>query len=497
MSSDNNSYGSIVKAIGLFGGVQIFQIIVGLVRNKFVAILLGPAGMGIVGLITSTTAMVEMLAGMGLSTSAVRDISQAYSSNSSGKIGLTYAVMKKMVVLSGLVGTIFVFLFASQLSRLTFGNTDYTFAFRLVSVTMILNQLCVGQRVLLQGTFHYKYMAEATLYGSLLGLFVSVPLYYLWGETAIVPVIIFTSVLNVLFMWIYARKLHVKKVEVSVRQSVILGKTMIVLGLTVAITAFVRLGGSYTARVFISNWGGLKDVGLFMAGLTISTQYVDVILTSMGSDYAPRLASMYNDRTKFIQTMNRQLLLLTPIMMPIIVFFLVFNKFFIVLLYSNRFLDIIGMLEWMMFGMYLRTVSWCFSYAQVARGDSNCFFWNETLATIYNLLLTLIGYKISGFTGVGVAFFVGNFFYTIQMYLMSCVRFGFKFVEGCLNQVFLLFVCLSSVFIVLKLLDYSWWRYLIGSFLLILTIYISYKRINEMIPIGIVVDRFMKKVKKI
>ena len=50
-----SSYRQIVKATSLFGGVQFFQIIISVIRSKFVAILLGPAGMGIVGLLTATT----------------------------------------------------------------------------------------------------------------------------------------------------------------------------------------------------------------------------------------------------------------------------------------------------------------------------------------------------------------------------------------------------------------------------------------------------------
>ena len=70
-----SSYRQIVKATSLFGGVQFFQIIISVIRSKFVAILLGPAGMGIVGLLTATTGLVAGLTNFGLGTSAVKNIS--------------------------------------------------------------------------------------------------------------------------------------------------------------------------------------------------------------------------------------------------------------------------------------------------------------------------------------------------------------------------------------------------------------------------------------
>ena len=42
-----DSYRHVLKYTGVFGGVQGFNILMSLVRNKFVAMLLGPSGMGL------------------------------------------------------------------------------------------------------------------------------------------------------------------------------------------------------------------------------------------------------------------------------------------------------------------------------------------------------------------------------------------------------------------------------------------------------------------
>ena len=43
----DDSYSHILKYTSLFGGVQGLGILVGIVRNKLVALLLGPDGMGL------------------------------------------------------------------------------------------------------------------------------------------------------------------------------------------------------------------------------------------------------------------------------------------------------------------------------------------------------------------------------------------------------------------------------------------------------------------
>ena len=47
------NYSHILKYTGLFGGVQGLNIMIGLVRNKLVALILGPEGMGLISLFNS------------------------------------------------------------------------------------------------------------------------------------------------------------------------------------------------------------------------------------------------------------------------------------------------------------------------------------------------------------------------------------------------------------------------------------------------------------
>ena len=41
---EQSSYREIFKSTSLFGGVQVFNILIAVIRTKFIAVLLGPAG---------------------------------------------------------------------------------------------------------------------------------------------------------------------------------------------------------------------------------------------------------------------------------------------------------------------------------------------------------------------------------------------------------------------------------------------------------------------
>ena len=177
--SDNNqsSYRSIFKATSLFGGVQVYQILIQIIKSKFIAILLGPAGIGIIGLYQSGLQFVQQLTNMGLAQSAVRDVSEANGTGDKQRIAHTITVVRRLVWITGLLGLIAVAVLSPLLSKSSFGNYDYTIPFIILSFTLLLDQLSAGQKVVLQGMRRLKELAKCSAFGATFGLITSVPLY--------------------------------------------------------------------------------------------------------------------------------------------------------------------------------------------------------------------------------------------------------------------------------------------------------------------------------
>ena len=61
-----NSYSHVLKYTSIFGGVQGINIIMSLVRNKIVAHLLGPAGMGLVSLFNTSVNFISQATNLGI-----------------------------------------------------------------------------------------------------------------------------------------------------------------------------------------------------------------------------------------------------------------------------------------------------------------------------------------------------------------------------------------------------------------------------------------------
>jgi len=491
--TNRNSYRSITKAIGLFGGTKVFQIIVGLIKNKLVAMLLGPLGMGISSMITSTTSVVSAFTSMGLSTSGVRDVAQSYNSKDQGKIDRTVTILQRLVWLTGIIGTLIVFAFAQQLSILSFKNEEWTWGFRIVSITLLINQLVIGQNVLLQGTFHYRYIALAALYSSVAGLIINVPMYFIWRFDAIVPAIVVTSAINIIITSYYSRKVTYHSQNLSWKEIWDGGKPMLILGLALTLTSGVHMLGPYIVRYFLTSIGTLETVGIYAAGIVIANEYINLILNSMGTDYTPRLMAAYEDRPLFIDTINRQAVLLVTLVAPLIIVFVVLAKELTLVLYTDKFLPMVGMIEWMMFGMFFRALSWSMSFAVVASGKGKMYFFNELLSATYSISLTIFGYKWFGYIGIGVGFCITYILYTIQMYVICHNKFGFHFNREIWHKVFTMIVLSFVMVLVLNLNQEGWQHYVLGVLFTIAICILSYRWLDQMIGIKSVMAGFKNK----
>src|SRR5262245_23897861 len=64
-AAEKHTYGQILKSSVLIGGSSVLNIGIGIVRTKAMAVLLGPAGFGLMGLYGSIADLAVSIAGMG------------------------------------------------------------------------------------------------------------------------------------------------------------------------------------------------------------------------------------------------------------------------------------------------------------------------------------------------------------------------------------------------------------------------------------------------
>lgn len=492
MDNNSSSYRQIIKATSLFGGVQVVNIIIQIIRSKIISILLGPAGMGIVGLLNSTTGLITSITHLGLGTSAVKNVSISYSSGDESKVAITVSVLRKLVWITGLFGTILTIILAPWLSQITFGNQSYKISFIWLSITLLFSQISSGQLVVLQGLRKLQYLAKANLFGSALGLVITVPLYYIFHLRAIVPSIILTIIISMTLSWYYSNKVKLKQVKITRQLLFDEGIDMVRMGFMLSLSGIITITTSYILRIYISHIGSVEQVGLYSAGFAIINTYVGLVFTAMSTDYYPRLSAISQNNAKASIMINQQGEIAILILSPILIFFIIFINWIVIFLYSNKFLPVYNMLQWAALGMYFKASSFPIGYIMLAKGASKTFFWSELIANSYLLILNILGYKFFSLDGLGISFLVGYFLVLIQVYLIAKFLYGFKFNID-FYRIFIIQFALAIInFIITKILTPPS-SYFVGIPFILLSTYFAFKELNKRINISMLISQFKTK----
>ena len=483
-----------MKTTSLFGGVQAFEIIIQIIRSKFVAVLLGPAGMGIAGLLNSTISLITGFTNFGLRTSAVKNIAAAYGTGNETRIANVTIVIRRLMWITGIIGTLATLILSTWLSQLTFGNHDYTIAFIWISITLLFTQLTSGQLVLLQGMRKFKYLAKANLYGNIIGLIFTIPLYYKLGINGIVPGIIIASITSLLLSWFFAQKINIRPMRVSYIRTIAEGKSMLTMGLMISLSGLFANGALYILRIFIRHHGGIEQVGLYNAGFGIISVYTGLIFTALSTDFYPRLSAVARSNKECRQTINQQAEIAVLILAPILIVFLVFINLVIAVLYSNKFIPVNTMISWAALGILFKAASWAVAYQLLAKGESKLFFWNELIANTYLLGFNLLGYYYLGLTGLGLSFMIFYFLYFIQVYSVTKIKFEFfynyAFIKIFIFQFLLAFFC----FLLMKFLR-SPFSYIFGLLIIIISTLNSYTELDKRLGLKNLLIRYKGKSK--
>lgn len=477
-SNETSSYRSIFKATSLFGGVQVYQILVGVIKSKFIALLLGPMGMGIQGLYQSTIDLVKSVSAFGLESSAVRDISEAHNSGDHQRLVNVVSIVKRLIWITGLLGLVLALVFSPLLSKVTFGNGDYTWGFIILSSTLLINQICVGQRVILQGMRRLKDLAKASAIGATVGLIVSVPLYYWIGVKGIVPTMVLTSLTAMLLTWYYSNKLKIEKKPVTTKEAIEGGKSMLKMGVAMSISGILVTVCAYIIRWFIRKEGGVEEVGLYTAGFAIVNNYVGMVFTAMGTDYYPRLAAVNKDNNRCKDIINQQGEIALLVLGPIIISCIIAMPFFIRLIYADSFLAANNYIMFAVAGVLFKAVSWVISYYFLAKAESRLFVINETITNIYFLIIYLLGYYCGGLTGLGISFALGYIIYMIQVYIIARKRYDFSF-SSSFTTVLFVQLLLVVLCLIVRLVCHSILFYVLGSILLLVCFAYSIITLNR------------------
>ena len=483
MDKSRGEYRGVFKATAILGSVQLFNILIAVVRNKCISILLGPVGMGIMGLLTSATGTIAGFTNLGITYSAIKNIASAYEKGDYTTLGKVLYVLQRCIWITGLLGAIICLLLCRQLSQWTFGNTDFTISFALLSISLFLTQLTNGNLLILKGCRNINYYAKANVWGNFLSLFITVPLYFWLGIDAIVPALILFSISTFLCAYFYRSRLRLVQIRTERGEFKEISKDILIAGIAFSAAEFFPLIASFYIRTFISNNGGLTDVGLFSAGFAILNGYVGMIFTAMSTDYIPRLSAVSDDDHQLELVINQQIEMSILLLFPLIVLFVIFGKLMILILYSSQFYPMIEMIYWGGLGMLFKVPNWCFGCILIPKRESKAYFYFSILSALFYLGMNMLLYSVWGIKGLGISFLLSHIFDASVSYWYINRKYQINYKIKTILELLGMGVVIVTVIIFQSSQLVTWIIYTLDFCVCILAGLYSYNRLNSLMDL--------------
>jgi len=382
------TYREILKSSALIGGASVITLMVGIIRTKAMALLLGPAGFGLMGVYSSIADLARSVAEMGVNSSGVRQVADAAASGDIRRIARTVAVLRRVAVVLGALGAAALALFAKPVAEFTFGNDEHAGAIVLLSLAVLFRVVAEAQGALVQGMRRIADLARMNVIGAVFGVLVGVPVVYVWGEAGVAPSLVAVAAMSIATSWWYSRKIDVGKRAVTLSDVGPEVRSLLRLGFAFMASAILMMGAAYAIRIIVLRHVGLDGAGLYQAAWTVGGLYVAFVLQAMGADFYPRLVGAVRNHSECNRLVNEQALVSLLLAGPGVLATLTFAPIVVQLLYSAEFTAGVELLRWICLGMALRVITWPMGYIIVARGETWLFLFTEVTWTLVNVGLS-------------------------------------------------------------------------------------------------------------
>ena len=419
------SYSHILKYTGIFGGVQGIGILISLVRNKAMALILGAGGMGFNALLMSVQNFASQCTNLGISFGAVPRLSELYEQGDKDRLTYNIRVIRTWSVIAALLGFVFCVVVSPLMNDWSFDWGDHTLHYAFLGFAVAMAAVTGGETAVLKAQRQLGALAKIQLITSVLGVLLSVPIYYYFGHSGVAPAIVLLAFVAMLVTIAYSYRLQ--RLQLSFQRDCLkAGFGMLKLGVAFVLAAAVGSGAEMFIRSYLNIEGGLGDVGLYNAGYMITITYAGMVFSAMETDYFPRLSGVANDVKATNDTVNKQmevsLLLLSPMLMALMVLLPVL----IPIMFSYEFLSVIAMAQVAVLAMYFKVMTLPVAYITLARRRSMAYLILESSYFVVLVFSVAIGFHYADVYGAGIGIVVAHVFDYLMINLFAYFRYEYR-----------------------------------------------------------------------
>lgn len=420
--------------------------------------LLGPAGIGLIGILYYVMAMAATLAGMGLGRAGTRQIAEAAEKEDPAEMAATRRALFWITLTLAVLGAALLWLLREPIAGWVLGGTAQANDIGWLGIGVALMVASASQGALLNGLRHIGDLSRISMLSAILSTSLGVGALWLFDERGLLVFIIAGPFANFVIGHLFVARLpRIAGLPTPMRMLMGQWRTLARFGFPVMLAGLVGFVANLIVRALVQKDLGLQAVGYFEASWTISGTYLGFVLGAMGADFYPRLTGVIRDHEHANRLVNEQTQVALLLAGPMLLAMLALAPWIITLLYANSFAPAALILRWQVLGDVLKMVSWPLVFLILAAGDGRTFLITEALGMGVFAFLCFVGLPWFGVEATGIAFLLMFVFYLPLVYWLARRRTGFAWHRAVVWQVTsLMFFCALTFAL-------AWWIPLAGA----------------------------------
>lgn len=417
----------LIRSMMIIGSAQAINIALSILRMKVLAILLGPAGVGLLSIFNSFQSMVSSAAGLGMGSSGVRQIASVRGEEKA--LSQTRRVLLAAHIAQGAIAMLGVWFLRSHIARWLFGDTEYATEVGLVGIAIQFTLLSTAQTALLRGMRRIGDLGRVTVWGAFAGTVAGIIAVWFFGTAGLIWFVLVQPLATFIVAIRYIKKLPKPTTShPSPAETWNLWLPMVRLGAAFMLGGLANTATLLVVRSKITQDLGLDAAGQFAASWGITMIYVGFLLRAMGADYYPRLAEVIDKREAANNLINDQLQLGLAIGGPILLLLIGWAPWIISLLYSTKFSAAGELLQWQTVGNVLKLASWPLAFSLPAAARGKTYLLVEVCFNILFMLLIWLSLDKLGILAAGPSFTLAYmcYFLIVAMIIRRIQRFRWQ-----------------------------------------------------------------------
>ena len=397
------SFDKIFKTSAMTGAMSIVTMVAALLRGKVMAMCLGPAGVGLSGILNQVVALESQVLALGLPTVVVKSVAGA-DVEARPKVE---SVIARLALALGVFGLVLGLVLSPLVAVATFKSFEHlplVIAASLAVPAAILTSIWCA---VIQGRGEVGFLARSQAAFAVVSALVAVPLIWYGGLAGLGVSVVLAALIPVAGLWSRRpRHLTAASDDKGIRDSLVRA------GLSIIATIAIAQVAAYATRLVVVNQLGVFEAGLYQAALAVSGGLPGFVFSAMALDYYPRISAA-KDGEEMARVTNMQVQASMVIATPLFVGMIVFGGQLLDFYYTEEFLGATELMAWMTASVAFRVISWPAGYWLVAKATPKEYLLIEGPAALLAPLVTIGLLPFAGLAGAGLAMVLSALVYAL------------------------------------------------------------------------------------